>query len=356
MGYAFYENGDNGKALAFLNRALDIQRHNGDELGQLQVLNALADVWDQKAEYDTAMSYARQAVAIAERYPESDDVSLPRAYLRVAKVLMHLGNYNDAIPLARRGLQQVLRHHSEYHPVSQEIMNDLAVVLENANQYEEALSLQEKVLDIAEKTWGKEHWQTAISYDNIANVLNQVGRYEEALAYQHKAEAVLRKLLGNDHVDLGISLNNQAHTLLKMGNYAAAEAPIRESNRIMIHNFGENHPYTGITFYTLAGALMRQGKLSEAASICQKSAAILRVTLGENHPRHAIALRQLGVIETEMKRYAAAEQHFREAMSIFRQGQPVDSAALAETKNNYADMLRKVGRKTEAEKLLSSDE
>ncbi len=105
---------------------------------------------------------------------------------------------------------------------------------------------------------------------------------------------------------------------------------------------GETHPYVGITNYHIAKVLVKQVKYTEAERLSREAVNLLRDGMGESHPRHAIALRQLGIIQSELKKFSEAESSLQKAIAIFEKRQPVDSVALGSTLEGYEELLRKV--------------
>lgn len=62
-------------------------------------------------------------------------------------------------------------------------------------------------------------------------------------------------------------------------------------------------------------------------------------------------LSDLGMIYSKQKRFEAAEENFKRALSILEKAHGADAPELGAVLQNYANMLRDAGRAADAEKI-----
>ncbi|MCB0277289.1 MAG: serine/threonine protein kinase, partial [Calditrichaeota bacterium] len=353
LGKAYHELGENEKALSSLQAALGIYRRHNSDFKVIGVLNDLMEYWDKVGDYDSSLAYARKAVDLAEKYPDSPEETVAKAFARMGMALNHTGEYGEAIKWMRRGLDQVTRFHPETNPTVQVILNDLAICLESAGQNEEASRHLHKVVELSEKLWGVDHWQTAISYDNLGNQLSRQGKFDEAITYFRKAGENFRKYYGEDHIDTGINYNNQGFANFQRGDYEEADRLFRASNRILRKVLGDDHPYVGVSCYHLANVQMARKNWSEARRFNDIAIELIRAGMGEKHPRLGIAFRQRGSLNLQTGRYAEAQPALEQAIRIFSEAQPPDSSSLGIAYGDYAEVMRKTGHTRAADSLAA---
>jgi tetratricopeptide (TPR) repeat protein len=74
-------------------------------------------------------------------------------------------------------------------------------------------------------------------------------------------------------------------------------------------------------------------------------------TLGAEHPDVAASLDHLGVLYTAHGKFKAAESHHKRAIAIRRKALGPGHLLVAQSLENYADLLAQTGRETEAKRL-----
>ena len=103
---------------------------------------------------------------------------------------------------------------------------------------------------------------------------------------------------------------------------------------------------------SLAAIFDSLGRYSEAQDLLRRALDIQVKSLGEKHPETAGTMNNLATICFHQGRYEEAEAHWTRALRIY-EDTPGTRQHLALMLNNYARLMRKTGRKSDAKKLES---
>ena len=76
-----------------------------------------------------------------------------------------------------------------------------------------------------------------------------------------------------------------------------------------------------------------------------------KTTLGEEHPDYAAGLSNLANLLNRSGRYDEAEPLYRRALLIYQKVLGPDNQERSETREEYVDLLRQMGRGVEADSL-----
>ncbi|MFD2919125.1 ATP-binding protein [Terrimonas rubra] len=203
-----------------LNKVIPAFKQIDDRVSVASAYNAVGTVYSNKEDYQTALTYFKQAI----EYVQGNEASIKRsmvladANISSARCVFYL---NKDLPemytyleRSRPYLEQVGDpvYYADYYV-------NLGRYYEAQAKYEQALSQFDKGLDYAEKSPTTVIFKVMLTYEK-ANVLMQLKQYNEA-------RAILDHLLAKNASDF--TLDNRAKTLqlraeieAGMGNYAAA--------------------------------------------------------------------------------------------------------------------------------------
>ncbi len=85
-----------------------------------------------------------------------------------------------------------------------------AHALRSEGQYQSALPFAKKALSLAEREFGPAHPFTATMLNNVGEIYRQLGVYAQAEPLHKRALAIREKVFGPRHPAVGGSLNNLA--------------------------------------------------------------------------------------------------------------------------------------------------
>jgi len=102
LGWIAYDKGDLAQARTLFLIALELLARENDEMARLRILNGLASVHLDQAEYAQALSVYREALSIAERLGEESQTVIVEGNL--AEVLFLQGRLEEAETLVHKRL------------------------------------------------------------------------------------------------------------------------------------------------------------------------------------------------------------------------------------------------------------
>ena len=357
----------------------------------------LADTLAQAGRYEESMATYRRALQLAPRDPDGwNDLGnvlvllgqpepavrhferalalksdFPEAHSNYGNALRLLGRSEEAMAHYRRALELQPRESTRV-----DALNNLGAELAESGHAEEALPYFEAALRLAPKHAG--------AHDNLANALRALGKIDDALA-QHAAALRLepisaeaeanyaRTLVAAGRVTEALphferALQLKPNLATARGNYAMALARSGRTTEALaqLERAVQLSPDSAEAHHNLGTALAQSRRLDDALAEFEAavrlapqfvlarvsvatalgakgrwSAAIphLRAVL-EREPRHPAALAQLAVALVNTGELGAAVPVFEQALQV----QP----ASAELHNNFAQLLRALGRNREA--------
>jgi tetratricopeptide (TPR) repeat protein len=217
------------------------------------------------------------------------------------------------------------------------------------DQYEKAEPFYLRALVIWEKALGAEHPDLASRLKDLARRYDVQNQYKKAEPLYLRALAIWEKALGAEHPDLAPHLKDLARHYDVQGQDEKAEPLYLRALAIWEKAQGANHSDDSGLHY-LAVFYYYEGQYEKAASVCQRALAIQEKALGQEHPVVASSLNNLAVFYDVQGRYGKAESLFQRALAIWEKALDPNVAMCLE---NYARMLRKMGRLEEAAPLES---
>ena len=165
--------------------------------------------------YADAQKLLEYVVEIREAILGTEHPDTAKAYDRIADVYELRGDYCSALEYDKKALAIRERALGKNNLETAETYNNMAGVYSDQGDYEKALEYYGKALAIKERVLGTEHPSTAVTYNNMASVYSAQGDYEKALEYCGKALAIRVRVLGTDHPDTKKTRNLMTQLLQK---------------------------------------------------------------------------------------------------------------------------------------------
>jgi tetratricopeptide (TPR) repeat protein len=308
--------------------------------GDPRMSAALATVYVQSHRYQDATNLLRAAASL-----HPDDLTIQLLYLRV---LVLQDDDSDAEPLAKRFLDQH-PHDFDALYLSGVIENDQqqfaeaaehlkAAVALDPNHYDARFNLGNALFHLQQNEVARTQLEKAVALDpsqaeghfHLAQVLRALGQTAEAQAqlklFQQEKQATVELALGQTKA-------GQAAQALKDGHADQAAALYREAIAAQ--------PQNASFEFDLAQALSRTG---DPGNLADQRAALEKAV--QLKPNFAAAENQLGYLAAQAGDSAAAERHFRNALTSMPR--------FAEAANNLGTLLGQEGHDAEAEKYFRS--
>lgn len=339
-------------ALPQLERALAALRGSDDDHSAVMCggLCELAYTLVHLGQVHRALEVADEARAASDRLP---DLQRLKAQQSRIDCLAYLARYDEALPLARRSLDERIAILGEDHPDVADSRNTLAALLQLKGAFAEAASEFEGARVIWERTSGADHPDTMIASANLAGVLAELGRDDEALPLN---EQVLKRrvhVLGANHVDVASSHCAIANLLLSIADHEGAARHYRKARAIWERAHGPEHPVVASAIGNQANQLLAMARYEEAAEIHTRVLATRQETLGPEHVDVASSHNSLGATLLAQAEYGGAIEHLDRARSIWEAACGRAHPLVATAISNKAAVMYALARHRQAAELES---
>ncbi len=251
-------------ALSYINNAMFIARENNNKTGQSLSYNLLANISENKGDYNEAM---------------------------------HL--YSKSLELAIEGQDDTLKGHA---------INNLGIIQRKKGNLDSALILYKSALAIRQKL--ADTTNIGASYTNIAVVYRQKSEFSKSLDYLMRASKIFEK-----HGDL-------ENVAMVYGNIGVLNSEIGDQSKAIIYFMKtadvfeklNNKNYLSETFGNIAGCYKQLGKLSSAKQFLEKGLT-LKKELGDKVGEGRMES-DLAEVLFEMQNISLALDHALKAKSL----------------------------------------
>ncbi|HYJ90377.1 MAG TPA: tetratricopeptide repeat protein, partial [Pyrinomonadaceae bacterium] len=268
---------DPDKALPLAEHALEIRQKelsaDHPDVGTSWFL--LANVYNDKGEYDKAETYYNRAIEIRQKAFGKDHFSLAPMYNNLGILYKSQGNYVKAEQYYTRTLEIREKILDPNHPAIAGALINLGTVASARGDKVKARQYYDRVLQIREKTNGPDSPEVALALNNIANLYSDIATAEP---FYQRALAIREKALGPDDPDVGQTLYNIAVLYSSNGDFARAEPFVQRSLSIFEKRLGEDHPYVSYSLNLLAVINKNLGDYAKAEALYQRAVAIKEKT------------------------------------------------------------------------------
>jgi tetratricopeptide (TPR) repeat protein/DNA-binding XRE family transcriptional regulator len=304
-----------------------------------------------RARYAEAEPLFLLVVHIREETLGLDHAQVAYPLMSVAYLYYRKGQYAEAESLYLRALHIWEQTLGPDHPDVALSLTHLANLYRELGRYAEAESLYLRALHIWEQTLGPDHPQTADPLHGLAQLYRMQGQYAEAEPLYLRSLRIREQTLGPEHSDVALSLNGLANLYRDEERYAEAEPLYLRALHIWEQTLGPDHPQIAYPLMGLAYLYYRQGQYAEAESL-NLSALNMWETVSPNHPDMAYVLHRLANLYRDEERYAEAEPLYLRALHIWEQALIPDHRNIQRAREDYASLLRTLGRNEKAQKRV----
>ncbi|MBX3690606.1 serine/threonine-protein kinase [Dokdonella sp.] len=320
----------------------------GDPLLQAELLRDLgqiqASLGDTKAGTATLERAWKQQVDLVG----ADDVAAIQAQAAYAAALLDVESAK-AEPLLREAVAKLAGALGRDHEKVVAAEAALVRIATLNGRHDEALALARHGLDVAERTHGKGHLQTAAGIYQIGVIEGVMGRYDDALRTFGEGLAIVERNRGAGHVRT-VAFHSQMGDLLRyQRRFGEAVTHIEKALAIAREQLPPRHPMIGGVLFRLADTQRRMGRFDAAEASFAAGAEILGVDRGAHY---AQLMQGYAVLASMQGQYALAIERMRISVEIFRKITGESTHTLL-TELMLVDVLGAAGRLDEADRLAS---
>ncbi|RKP27935.1 clustered mitochondria-domain-containing protein, partial [Syncephalis pseudoplumigaleata] len=159
---------------------------------------ALALIYRQLGDNETAEDFQRRAVIVAERVVGIDHADTINYYMNLGLFEHALGRTQLALRYLRRAMNCWRVVYGDHHPDSATADNNVAVMLQTLEDFDGGLRLFERARDTYQMVLGPKHIVTANAMHTLAKAYALSGDYKLALKTEKTAYNAYRAKLGED--------------------------------------------------------------------------------------------------------------------------------------------------------------
>lgn len=377
--------------------------HLYSQLGEdyrYQALDALAGfgrMLSQQRKSEAAEAVFRDVIKQQKQFLDKNDPRRTGPMTRLASILRHRGDYDEAQKLLEKSLDIRLAHYGPDHMEVSTAHHELGVIFHRRRQLAAAEAQHLKALGIAQRVLGDRHLEVATNYqmlgdlykdqkrygesekmfrrmldirieklgtdhplvatskDFIGRILRRQGKLAEAKPFHLEALELKIKIWGRNHTSTANTINNLAKVYSYSGDHATAEKYYRECLQIYIDQLGPQYPDASTALHNLALCLRDQNKYTEAEPLLRESAMRQEHLVGPNHIRTTNEFHFLGQTQMALGKYLAADSSFRNELQRLTASREPDDWRIARTWRMIGMCQIKLKNLDEAgENLLSS--
>ncbi len=233
--------GRSEESLSILESYLNSPDAEKDQIMLASVLNNIGHAWSSKGDYETAIAYYKNALAIWEL--SSEQTGVATILNNIGSALSHQGDADKAIDYFDRALNLDLELLGEDHPNTAGDLNNLGEYWRLKGDYDKAITYYERALSSAKKTLGNDHPNVAIALNNIGLAWKNKGDNEKAIDFYEKALQIDTKLLNKENPNFALRFFNLGVAWMSKGEYNMAIDYFEKALTIWHKAFPSGHPF-----------------------------------------------------------------------------------------------------------------
>lgn len=200
MGLSKYYMTQYDEALKHFNLSKEIAEKLGDKLKLAAVINNMGLVYDDKADYQKALTYYLQALKLCEEGNTGNNWMYGSTLNNVGLIYQNMGKYDQALEFFNRSMK-VKEKIGNIRGVGSSLHN-IGLAYKLKKEYDKSLEYYLRALEIRKAT--NDLSGTALTLNNIGSLYEIKGEYEKAYPYLRQALDIKEKQ--QDKYSLALSL------------------------------------------------------------------------------------------------------------------------------------------------------
>ena len=288
----------------------------------------------QQGQYQEAIPLAKRCLSIVEKALGPDHPNVAASLNNLGLLYYSLRDYARAEPLLKRSLDIYEKVRGPDHPHVATSLNGLAELYRDLGDYARAEPLYKRAIAIDERAYGPDHPALATKLNNLGFLYFSLVDYPKAEPLFKQALVIREKALGGEHPDVATSLNNVGVVYVDLGKYRKAEKLHKRALAIDEKAYGRDHRNVARDLNNLAELYRELGAYLKAEPLSKRALAIHVKTYGLEHPKVATSLNNLGLLYYSLGDYSKAEPLFKRALAIWKKTLGSDHPYVALSLNN----------------------
>jgi tetratricopeptide (TPR) repeat protein len=391
--------GKSDEAVPIYRRSINLLRKSyGSHSPQLRLtLIALASVLEADGDHANAMTLYNEVLSINETNFGPHDPEVARSLHRLAKAKQLAGDKEAADVDYQKALAVYRKHPQDLQAELATCLKDYEELLRSMKRADEAQVIASESDQLnkspvvptptqsSQSAWQQSmvgrlarsksseveeasdvlarSSQNPVSDRDLAPMFNTLwqvqstqSRFVQAEPLYKNLAAIDEKTLGPNHPGVALDLTNLGLLYIKQGQFQKAEEPLFRALNILESNYGADNMIVLQARNLLASVYENEGNLSEAESCYKKALASVQAVAGPTSLEMAKTLNKLAYLYYREGKYADAETVYKWALASTQAAVGEKDPLLTACRQDYAQVLRKLNRQSEADKFDKSSE
>ena len=326
IGSALLRLGDYELAETVYRQELEIRRSQprADAREIAPALAGLGGALDLLGRREEALNALHEAIALVERaFPGVDRQETVWSLRNLSRLLVRMGDIPAARNAARRGLAMARRLGAGVEKEVASLVAMLAFIETDLGNLGAGQALYEETLLLQLESLGPKHPDVAATHHNLGFLAARFEDWPVAERNFRKALTLKREVSPELLSSIGSSLSGLGNALVHMGRLEEADAALEEADRLKIEALGQDHSGRVSTIIYRARLDLAKGLEGPAETRLMAALELARQAEGaSSHRRQANVWRELARLHERQKRWAAAEEAYRQEVSAWEAEMP----------------------------------
>jgi CHAT domain-containing protein/Tfp pilus assembly protein PilF len=308
------------EAIVLAEQALDSSQKDlgAEHAAVVMSLALLAQLHDQKHDYDKAEGFYLRALAIANKPNNLLQPDFAATLLNgLGRVYETKGDLLRAEPLYQRALALQEKTLGPQNPMVATTLTNLGGLYQTKGEYGQAEKLLKRALAIREKiTEPADEIYYIQSLKSLASLYEMKGEYAKGGALLEQVVTRLAKLFGAESPIITGALNDLALHYKIQGDYIKAEQLYLRAIAIVEKAAGPDAPALANTLDNLGILYQAKGDYPKAESLYKRALALKQKSLRPDDPDLGTTMSNLAVLYEDQHNYELAEPLLQQALAI----------------------------------------
>ncbi len=326
-----------------------LSQSDRQQLKRIDQIESEAEAESTKGHFEAGLNKAIEAIRIYQQIGGQNTAAYGRLALFIADKYVLLGDFKAAAGAYKTGLAVTEQTEGVVSPVYGNGLLAMSGMWMNLGDFVEAMKSLERACDVF-SLMGEGETSAAYCRMMIGVIHKEVGDLENAEKLLKEAIQRAEKLGANGKSILGEAMQHLAGVYYRAQNYQAAETTQLKAMAVLQEALGESPVLIGCRI-RLARIYIKTGQLAQAESMLKNANVAAKEAFGDGSPIPSYASQYLGELYVAKQNFAAAEPLLAQALATREKGHGPSHPAVAEILENYAVVLRGLGRADEAQSL-----
>jgi tetratricopeptide (TPR) repeat protein len=213
-------------------------------------------------------------------------------------------------------LEQIERIRGPFDPAVAQSLNDLGALYRSLGRYSRAIDLLERAVQILDRNPQEKIACSALN--NLGNTYYDIGQYTKANTFARRALAIAESGNCEDRSDLGYVLNSLGGGYLQRKQYTEAEAALRKAVVTFADTLGSQHPDYALALTNLQSCTSVRGAFGKHCRFSNRQLVFWERRFGSDAPILASALHVDAEVLKALGRKSEARKIVRRTRSMAR--------------------------------------